>query len=601
MKRGLTRVGVVMSGVEPLRLKVLLLPDFLRKTRVVWNAFVKVPYKDGFAVGVIVNYKGINAIYEDGLLVKQLAITGGDEDAVVQYLKQKKEYFEADVTLLSAFGFENGKVVRVPINVPVDVGAEVYKLENEDLTFLYYRKEKRFYYLGKFFGEEVLQPLHLEDFQTMGEAFHYVIAGQTGSGKSTLASMVLCLYALSSVENQSPMNFVVLSPVPEFVNAFSGKTSNNFGLNLKNFFTKLGYQIEVYDRENLAFDRWEVLEELLHLKGVFNYLEVKSKENKDLAVNRFIELVKKRWGSLKNFTSSVSEGDVRSLLASQDFVNHVYKLDETRARLREVVLTDDRWKEFWYALCKILYHFIEDPQKRSAILGSSFQGKPLQRVRKISDLAEDVARREKRGRVVVLDLEYGGDLSLQCLLLKEVVDKLRHEGERQYRADPSYNLNTLVVLDEAHNFAPRAESKTENDFLDRLKTSIAKAFAETRKFGLGWMAITTRLSLIDRRLYEHARIKIVGYGLTTGMDRDLLREEFGKEVLERYSTFADPSDPLAERTHNFLVYGPITVLSKEPELIQAFKSADEFLRANEERVVKTWPLRQASKVSKAFY
>lgn len=560
-------LGIVLSRVKPMEVEVLVFDEYLNSGDLLWNALVRIPYLDGFAVGVVVDYERVNPIMEDKELVKRLKHLL-EKNQILQAMKERRELISAKVRLLTAF---DGSMKRASINVPLAVGEKVYRLIDKDFSIPNFKP----YYLGRFYGENILQPLYIADFHELGEAFHFVVAGQTGAGKSTLVMLLLVLYAKASherfmksfmntqLQQGKRMNFFVISPVPEFRKAFEGNQVGKFGLNLRDVFQSLGYSIEIHDHKTLAFDRWEVLQELLTQSNIFEILRIKKSEYKERAVEIFIEELRKKT-TLEKFGSLNIEAinHIENILLSENFARAIYKQEKSVQELMED--TRKNFNAFREKLKSIAKLF--NRQTRKAI----------------GELVKDIANDMEGGKVIVVETSYGGNITIQRMVVREIVESLKQEGMRLYERDSALNMNTLVVFDEAHNYAPK---RADDEYLQSLRDSIIKAYAETRKFGVGWMTISTRLSLLDKHIYQHARVKIIGYGFTSGEDADILREEFGRENLERYWTFADPSDPLSQnKEYSFLISGPITVISrKEPELLTVFSSAEEFLSANQLR------------------
>ncbi len=552
-------VGIVLSRVKPMEVEILVFDEYLNSGDLLWNALVKIPYLDGFVVGVVVDYERVNPIMEDKELVKRLKHLL-EKNQILQAMKERRELISAKVRLLTAF---DRNMKRISINVPLTVGERVYRLTDKDFSISDFKP----YYLGRFYGENILQPLYIADFHELGEAFHFVVAGQTGAGKSTLVMLILILYAKASHERfmktrkGKRMNFFVISPVPEFRKAFEGNQVGKFGLNLRDVFQSLGYSIEIYDHKTLAFDRWEVLQELLIQSNIFEILRIKKSEYKERATEIFIEELRKKT-TLEKFGSFNIEtiNHIENILLSEDFARAIYKQEKNVQELMEDARKNfNAFREKLKSIAKLF-----NRQTRKAI----------------GELVKDIANDMEGGKVIVVETSYGGNITIQRMVVREIVESLRQEGMRLYEKNPTINMNTLVVFDEAHNYAPK---RTDEEYLQRLRDSIIKAYAETRKFGIGWMTISTRLSLLDKHIYQHARVKIIGYGLTTGEDADILREEFGRENLERYWSFADPSDPLSQnKEYSFLISGPITIISrKEPELLTVFSNAEEFLSFNQ--------------------
>ena len=108
------------------------------------------------------------------------------------------------------------------------------------------------------------------------------------------------------------------------------------------------------------------------------------------------------------------------------------------------------------------------------------------------------------------------------------------------------------------------------------------AFRETRKLGIGWLVISTRISNLDTEIWEQSRVKLFGFGLSTGKDAELLKELYGKNVLEIYKQkIGDPYDLMSDRVHKFMIDGPVNIISKKiPEFYKAYNNVDEFLEKN---------------------
>ncbi len=143
-------------------------------------------------------------------------------------------------------------------------------------------------------------------------------------------------------------------------------------------------------------------------------------------------------------------------------------------------------------------------------------------------------------------------------------------------------LNSLVVIDEAHRFAPRG--KIEDDSLNDVKKTLIDAVRTTRKYGLGWMFISQTLSSLDKDIINQIRIFTFGFGLAWGVERQALREIIGgqKEALSLYQMFRDPHSSLGKRKYSFMSVGPISPLSfsDSPLFFTVLEYPDEFLKIN---------------------
>ena len=112
-------------------------------------------------------------------------------------------------------------------------------------------------------------------------------------------------------------------------------------------------------------------------------------------------------------------------------------------------------------------------------------------------------------------------------------------------AQAKYNerglLNALVVLDEAHRYAPREH--TDDPAVNLLKNTLKDAVRETRKFGLDWMLINQSIAGLDRELINQMGMYFFGYGLIYGAERQALMELIGghESAARLYAQFKDPA------------------------------------------------------------
>ncbi len=414
--------GIVFRGLRPFRVQALL--QEYQEGEGLLGRLVQIKNGDKLVIGRVVDFRRFPAPPEE-------------HDQVSFHEKTV-----LDIELLTALS--EGK--RVPFDSPIEPSSEVEFLE--DFPF---ERNTHTGYLGYFLDTNIKAPLVLQDFQTLNEAYHFFVAGQTGSGKSTLVQMLLALYNKLNPR----MNFLILDTVGEFTASFKGE---------RNLF--------------------------LHLKDVW-------------------------------------QGDVEIYTPPKNLALKTIK--------------------------DVIGSFLN-----SALEGSS-------------------------GKCVVLDLtlyKAGGDpVALRTKYVRETLRQLHNAGLELYRRSRNLNFNTLVVLEEAHNYVP---NRTDDDETIVFSNEIVKYFIETKDFGIGWMCITTCPSKVRREVFDHSRVKFIGMGLTSGPDAELLKETFGPEFLNTYRLFPDPSDPLSPKKEVcFAISGPITLLSRQsPDFITVFSSKEEFLKAN---------------------
>ena len=194
-----------------------------------------------------------------------------------------------------------------------------------------------------------------------------------------------------------------------------------------------------------------------------------------------------------------------------------------------------------------------------------------------------------RGDVVVVNLSESDvprDLfwseRAQTMAVHHILDRLVLAAKRSF--ERGGDLNALVVLDEAHRFAPRERPDDEDDDALRLRAALRDAVRTTRKYGLGWMFISQTLASLDRELLQQLRMYFFGYGLAWGRELDALREMVGgnRAAQQLYQQFQDPESSAGERRYPFMSVGPSSPLatSQIPQFFNSLQFPGEFLSEN---------------------
>jgi len=548
--------GIVFGEVRPFHVQALL--KEYQEGEAVLGRLVQIKNGDKLIIGRVVDFHRLSDLLKDYDQAK--LFDKRKESAIARELLNFREGIVLEIDLITALS----RGTRVPLNFPIKLLSEVEFLE--DFPF---ERNAHTGYLGYFWGTNIKAPLILQDFQTLKEAYHFFVAGQTGSGKSTLVQMLLALYNKLNPR----MNFLILDTVGEFTASFKGE--RDLFLHLKDVWQG---NVEIYTPpENLALEGWELFKELCLDYEIMKILgvPVKSVENAKDGIDYLVKRLKGEANRDTGYiTPRVAAEVLQSLRRDEEFVKSIYKRDEkARERVRLALQNPDSFNEFLKALQEIvkLFSVINTNKKTIKAVIRGFLESALE---------------GSSGKCVVLDFtlyKAGGKLvSLRSKYVRETLRHLYNAGIDLYRKSGNLNLNTLVVLEEAHNYVPK---RTDDDETNALSNEIVKYFIETRKFGIGWMCITTRPSNVRREVFDHSRVKFIGMGLTSGPDAELLKETFGPEFLNTYRLFPDPSDPLSPKKEVcFAISGPITILSRQsPDFITVFSSKEEFLKANWEK------------------
>jgi hypothetical protein len=219
----------------------------------------------------------------------------------------------------------------------------------------------------------------------------------------------------------------------------------------------------------------------------------------------------------------------------------IFSTPEPRKRLNNLVSSLDQknldtlYSQFWIPICS-LFEERHDAITIDGLLEKfSWKLKPLI----VIDLSEQTAHQ--------MQLKYWNE-TIQSLILKRLLGGLVSLGERTWQKNTS--LNTLVVLDEAHRYARKDEFMDSN--LEQLRITLLDAVRTTRKYGLGWLFISTSLSSIHRDILQQLRIIFFGFGLSLGNDLITLRELVSDEkAIDLYRTFTDPASSFNTKTRKY--------------------------------------------------
>ncbi len=511
-----------------------------------------------------------NALLEDPT-IKTIARKKGSVNAISGI----QDIHIGKITCGSVFGNNENSFEQSLLGTVPPTGTMVYKVEDSVLNILLEKQKANIFYLGHSYGSQTKLPMWFKHFghgiNGAGEAYHLGIFGITGSGKSTLAKMIMTAYA-----KHSEMGILVLDPVGEFAKTLIYDSSNaplsqdnrGFNLNTKQIFQKLNKKFEIVNVKNIVLDRWELFSEILSASKFCDQLTIKN-QNKPLAIEAIVSKTKGKI-LLSELIERISFDTVIEYLRDEEVLIQIYASSEPRKRVKKKLDEIDKeslYNNIWKPCCKLF----EDKREKSI---------------KVDTLLKKL---EYEKSIIIIDLSMSYDSSnlsywsedIQFLILKRILDGLTDLGEKNWHRDAF--LNTLVILDEAHRFANR--EKTENQNLEKLRMKLLDAIRTTRKYGLGWMFLSTSLSSIHREIIQQLRIVFYGFGLSLGSDLISLKEMVSDpKSIQLYQSFTDPASSFdaISRKYSFMSRGPVSPLSFSgaPLFFNAFNSSEEFVQEN---------------------
>lgn len=486
----------------------------------------------------------------------------------VQVVREYKDGDSGSVRVVREY--THGDLGSVPAT-----GSKAFILRPRFLNKVLKSCQSDLFYLGKDYGGNINFPMWFKHFGTgdggVGEAYHTGIFGKTGSGKTGLAKMLMAAYA-----KHSQMGILVIDPQGEFSHAMKGSEVGWQGLELNDLLNdELDRDVKTVTLEQLQLDDWGLLEELLTDNRFFEtMLSIRGVDNVRVAR----DLTFRYWRSfgLENLnTSKCARDTLNHLKQSAESIynsptargNFVQRLDELLKNLGPT----SRFSRVWQGMMSMFKGGNDKVGVKSLI----------------RDLVDPTSKSKP---IVVLDLagtaqhaRYAD--SLQKRIISHIADSIIEGSAKTLGTDQT--ANTLVILDEAHRFAPSGIGGQQLEPGDKmLRDDLRRAVRETRKCGVGWMFISQTMQGMDAELLMQLRSMFFGYGLAFGLEFQRLRDLAGgdDDAMDLYRSFRDPHSAMDDQSKQFpfMAIGPISPMpfSGQPLFFSAF-NAQDFRDAND--------------------
>jgi len=529
-----------------------------------------------YALGQITEIELRNIWHEDPTM-RSLIRQRGKIDAV----SERQDTHLGKMVTSAVFKSSDGTNYEPSIlgTVP-STGTAIHLVNDEMLDTILHRYKEHIFYLGHVYGSTPKLPLWFKHFgrgtDGAGEAYHIGIFGKNGSGKSTLAKMALCAYM-----RHPQMGLLILDPAGEFSKDFRGGSER---FPLKQIAEGYKKQVYVLSVNNLVLDRWELFQQILGQTRFFSELQILTQDKVTLACEQLTEALKteakKKDSGIKLTTlhERAVFDKVWALLKQDKLRDKIYAREGGAAeRLRDAVNNADPnelYNNIWLPASRL---FMEDKKARRRTVEVALNWLlDTSTTRPI--LVVDVSKEQAEANNL-----FWND-TIQALVIKRLLDGIMSTAERRYQAGEEKELNTLVLIDEAHRLAPRYLPEN-GDVEARVRNVLIDAVRTTRKYGLGWLFISQTLSSLHTEILQQLRIHFFGFGLSMGQEFQSLRQIIGgnDSALRLYSLFRDPhsSFDIDGRQYSFMTTGPISPLSfaGTPLFLNAF-NFKEFQAAN---------------------
>ena len=579
-------IGVVISPSTNLALNVELLETAFEKGIVGHPCIIRFS-QDGnptYALGQITTIQLRNPHIERHPIQKIISIRGEASPLTTQH-----DTRQIEIGITSVYSIRNNQITSTRMATVPPTGTRVYLLTQDILDVLMEPYKSEIFYVGKIYNTNIYLPMIFKHFgksddgRGLGEAYHIGVFGKTGSGKSFMARMLIVAYA-----RHPEMSIVVIDPQGEF-----SKEIRENGTLRKILEEKLKRKVEVWSITRISLSNLETFKKLLMISGFLHSMGIKHPENQETTANLIVNcLTKTCRESARERTSTLIQNESSSetpisigTAYHKDVFNKVLEYVSRPQNLQKIYSHRDLQQRVLTAIQTNYEELYELWKKITMLFATDIQNKLfLQKlIRKIAyekvilfiDLSEQEAE------------EILWNEKVQRLVLNDIIDALKQVGSEKFKRGEQ--LNTLVVIDEAHRFAPR-ERQEEEEF-ELLRMNLVDAIRTTRKYGLGWMFISQTIASLHPELINQMRVYFFGYGLSWGSEFRTLKEIVGGSgnCLALYQSFKDPQSSTIpeEREYSFMVFGPVSPLSVSgaPLFITALRYDpenydNEFVKAN---------------------
>jgi len=597
------KIGVLGSPSSTSELQMDILSHAVDKDLV--GSFVYFKYKQEGTKNVAlgqVNEIQLKNVWTEDSTMRGLIREKGKIDPITE----RQDTHNANMSIGAVFSKEDGSYTQSNFGTVPPTGTEIHLVNDKVINHLLKEYQQQLFYLGKIYGTDTYLPMWFKHFGEegkggAGEAYHLGIFGKTGSGKSYLARMIMCGYS------QHPeMSIFVIDPQGEFSRAVNKDDSK-----LKKAIENEGKEVQTYDISDLVLSaggpNWPIFRRLLEKTNFFPGLQIHHEDNRRRASRQIVKILKGEYTRKKKDDSKNSQTQLDTVLNNdnkeeeqtkskntnkkfkpweasekkafdmvweglqkEDIIKKIYTSESKREDVKKTIEDENR-EEFydkWKKICSLFSYTGENAIK-------------------IKDLISKATSKEEENRpVIIVNLsEEGTEIERELYeifenrLVERLLTTLKEKSEEIYKQKGNYRINSLVIIDESHRFAPREKLEEEGE--KSVKSTLIDAVRTTRKYGLGWMFISQTLSSLDLEILRQLRIYIFGFGLGWGSELRSLKEIIGgsRETIELYQNFKDPQ---VSNQYSFMTFGPISPLSfsGRPLFFNALKFPEEFVEKN---------------------
>jgi Helicase HerA, central domain len=465
------------------------------------------------------------------------------------------------------------------LSLSPSTGTTVLRVTNSVIQELLTASEREsLAYLGKVYrNENLILPINMRDFADDRGAVHVGVFGTTGSGKSAMA----CLLLACQMRHEG-LAMLLIDPQGQF------SSDRKTIMPLQSLARILGREVHsLRISHDIQLRRDPALLCSMLAKTEF-FARLDASHQATVAnVSRVIrDLLEDQPDWVKDSDEKVLH-QILDTLDDDETITLVIKNSERQAQIRQAVQQAksgpawNRLRSIWRPLHSLFTsrNLVGGRRKDLwGVLSGVLQPSGTQRARNNEPrpyVVIDMSPSREREADSDSDFSLLEDEGLKAELLYKIVGTLRAVAEQSYQDEAP--LNTLIMFDEAHRYAPpiRADLPEETSRLSKMLDRCAR---ETRKYGVGWAYITQNIRGLNPSIFDMLGVRICGYGLGSSDLRVMADHVDSQDSLNLYSTFANPDQT---ESYPYMIAGPFSPLSftKAPLFLTSFEP-DEWFQFN---------------------
>jgi hypothetical protein len=399
-----------------------------------------------------------------------------------------------------------------------------------------------------------------------GDAHMLGVFGATGSGKSVMVATIIAGFAA-----RKEMGMLIVDPQSQFSGFELGKQPDKWSWRLDTILGHAGRSndVRVVKIDDISLETPTLYASLLDKFDFFEALGVVGANNKQRTIEEVVNY-------LKEWLAQESDRSLGSYMWTNELLSDLYNLgastytkpSERRKQMEEAHESTpfklEKVKRVWNKVREM-----------------------FQREHKLGDILDDVLINHQ---IIILDVN--ADESLKDLYCAEIMAGIKRTAEMIYRIKQNQpwkgdqakkykqaNTNALIVIDEAHRFAPQsADSGSDKE---RMLLTLTDAIKTTRKLGVGWLYATQSIANFNKDIFRQILTKVLGVGIGTGADDDHLESAFNKDkdLIERYRSLPLPN---TTGVYPYAIIGELVALGNGSRalFVSATKTQSELIKLN---------------------